>query len=137
MLLLNGPYMDVPFVFKANKVDPYKGITNPEKIYVKAMKIEPVTITRYMFDDIKFCYPRPQTNFTGYGIDRRCNHFYKTTSSDYGFYPPDKHTIPRRFYCKKSELTSTLTDFSPHMGLHYTLNLLKKPTRFIVKKPQK
>ncbi|XP_037947071.1 uncharacterized protein LOC119679006 [Teleopsis dalmanni] len=131
MLLLKEPYMDEPFIFKPRKVDPYKGLTNPEKIFVKAMKVEPVMITRNLFDDNKLCFPRPQTNFTGYGIDRRCNQFYKTTNSEYGFRPPNDYTIPRRFFGNKHELTSTLTDFSPHMGLRYTLNLLKKPNRYI------
>ncbi|XP_060526587.1 piercer of microtubule wall 1 protein [Cylas formicarius] len=66
----------------------------------------------------RFEYP---SWFYGYGIQKPQEHpFYRTTSSDYGRYPPTIHTVPTSFFPKTQEFSATLAKAG--MYRNYSLN---------------
>ncbi|KAL1506607.1 hypothetical protein ABEB36_005936 [Hypothenemus hampei] len=67
----------------------------------------------------RFDYP---TWFYGYGIERRPpeHPFYRTTSSDYGRYPPTIHTVPTSFFPTTQDFSRGLAKAG--MYRNYSLN---------------
>ncbi|XP_044259357.1 UPF0691 protein C9orf116 [Tribolium madens] len=74
----------------------------------------------------RFEYP---SWFYGYGIQRRPpeHPFYRTTSSDYGRYPPTIHTVPTSFFPNNQQFSKALAktgmyrNYSLNTGLDHTL----------------
>ncbi|KAG5867196.1 hypothetical protein JTB14_015831 [Gonioctena quinquepunctata] len=75
----------------------------------------------------RFEYP---SWFYGYGIQRRpAEHpFYKTTSSDYGRYPPTIHSVPTSFFPNNQEFTKALVKTGNYRN--YSLNTGLDPTTY-------
>ncbi|XP_017774913.1 PREDICTED: UPF0691 protein C9orf116 [Nicrophorus vespilloides] len=73
----------------------------------------------------RFEYP---SWFHGYGLQKRPpqHPFYKTTSSDYGRYPPTVHTVPTCFHPNTQEFTTLLAKTG--MYRNYSLNTGLDPT---------
>ncbi|ENN72347.1 piercer of microtubule wall 1 protein [Dendroctonus ponderosae] len=67
----------------------------------------------------RFDYP---SWFYGYGVDRKPpeHPFYRTTSSDYGRYPPTIHTVPTSFFPNTQDFTKALAKAG--MYRNYSLN---------------
>ncbi|PNF40419.1 hypothetical protein B7P43_G01587 [Cryptotermes secundus] len=65
--------------------------------------------------------------FTGYGCQRRPpqHPFYRTTSSDYGWYPPTIHTVPTVFYPMSQKFSNDLAKSG--MYRNYSLNTVMDP----------
>ncbi|XP_018323279.1 UPF0691 protein C9orf116 [Agrilus planipennis] len=73
----------------------------------------------------RFEYP---SWFHGYGTERQppLHPCYRTTSGDYGRYPPNIHSVPTSYYPHVSEFTNFLSRFG--MYRNYSLNTgLEKP----------
>ncbi|KAL3272982.1 hypothetical protein HHI36_014439 [Cryptolaemus montrouzieri] len=68
----------------------------------------------------RFEYP---SWFYGYGIHRTppMNPFYRTTSSDYGRYPPTIHSVPTSFYPNVQEFSKVLSKAGNYRN--YSLNV--------------
>ncbi|KAK9702613.1 protein of unknown function (DUF4490) [Popillia japonica] len=67
----------------------------------------------------RFEYP---SWFHGYGIQQQPpqHPFYRTTSSDYGRYPPTVHSVPTSFHPNSQQFTNALSKTG--MYRNYSLN---------------
>ncbi|XP_055386937.1 piercer of microtubule wall 1 protein [Condylostylus longicornis] len=87
-----------------------KPIVRTSEIYIDAVKNLPH----------RFEYPHMMT---GYGVQNcNSNGFYKTTNSDYGWYRPNQHTVPHKYFPKGQKFSNSLTRCG--MYKNHTLNMI-------------
>ncbi|CAH2107291.1 unnamed protein product [Euphydryas editha] len=64
--------------------------------------------------------------FNGYGCQVSKQHpFYRTSASEYGWYPPGWHTIPSAYFPKNQQFSNQLA--SAGMYRNYSLNTARDP----------